>query len=127
MHNELGDLKLESGAVVVVDSATGLVWQQSGSSRLTLEEARKYIQKLNEQKFTGYSDWRLPTLEEAMSLTDPKKNEAGLHIDRIFDKTQKWIWTADKKTASLAWTVSFDFGGCRLNHVISVIFVRAVR
>ena len=127
VHNEFGELELESGAVVVVDSATGLVWQQSGSSRLTVEEVRKYVQGLRDKKYAGFSDWRLPTLEEAMSLVDPKKNEAGLHIDRIFDKTQTWIWTADKKTTSRAWLVSFFNGICNFNLVNVDSFVRAVR
>ena len=129
MHNEFGDLELESGAVVVVDSATGLVWQQSGSSGLTVEEARKYVQGLRDKKYAGFSDWRLPTLEEAMSLMEPKKNEAGLYIDPIFDKSQELIWTADSKGTSNGWLVYFGSGRCSLVNIDGYGYacVRAVR
>ncbi|MCH8874697.1 TIR domain-containing protein [candidate division KSB1 bacterium] len=68
----------------VADGATGLTWQRGGSeAALSFEQTQGYIGSLNDQRFAGFADWRLPTLEEAMSLMEPKKNEAGLHIDRI--------------------------------------------
>ncbi len=54
---------------LVIDRATELTWQRSGSSdAITYNEAKKYIHELNKQKFAGYNDWRFPTLDEAMSL-----------------------------------------------------------
>lgn len=115
-------------ANVVIDYKTSLMWQQSGSSNMTYEGAKKYIEQLNREQFAGYSDWRLPTLEEAMSLMEPKKNKDGLYIDAVFDKTQRWIWTADSYSASAAWVVDFYGGGCRYYHVgYADDVVRAVR
>lgn len=83
------------GGQVVVDKTTGLMWQQSGSPKsMVYDDAKKYIAQLNREKFAGYSDWRLPTLEEAMSLMEPQKKNADLYIDPVFDNTQRWIWTA---------------------------------
>jgi len=60
-----------SGAKLVIDHATGLMWQQGGSDGfMTFAAAQEYVQKLNREKFAGYSDWRLPTLAEAMSLME---------------------------------------------------------
>ena len=56
-----------SGKKLVIDHATGLMWQQGGSPKeMDYADAARYIRDLNNQKFAGYSDWRLPTLEEAM-------------------------------------------------------------
>ncbi|MCH8955995.1 DUF1566 domain-containing protein [candidate division KSB1 bacterium] len=122
------EFAVQMNGKVVYDAATGLSWQQSGSSNMTFKKAEAYIQKLNREDHGGYSDWRLPTLEEAMSLMEPKELNGDLHIDSKFDKTQRWIWTADKKSASRAWVVYFSNGDCSFN-VIDIFFVhvRAVR
>ena len=52
----------------------------------------EYIQKTNAETYGGYNDWRLPTLEEGMSLMEPgKKND--LYISAQLDKSQIRIWT----------------------------------
>lgn len=113
---------------LVIDHATGLMWQRGGSQeRLNFAEGQGYIELLNREKFAGYTDWRLPTLEEAMSLMEPKKNEHGLYIDPVFDKSQGWIWTADEKSAGGAWVVGFSIGFCYHIYVHTVTTVRAVR
>ncbi len=119
------DLK---GEKVIFDKASGLMWQQSGSeNEFNFNDAKAYIEKLNTTKFAGCNDWRLPTLEEAMSLMEPKKNKAGLYIDERFDSMQRWIWTADEYGGSARWCVSFNSGGCDRGQIVTVTFVRAVR
>jgi hypothetical protein len=116
----------QQGEKLVIDHATGLTWQQSGSpDTRTYAEAEKYIRELNDERFAGYSDWRLPTLEEAMSLMEPKKH-GEMYIDPIFDNTQRYIWTADKFSAGAAWYVIFLDGGC-YHSSLGSYFVRAVR
>ncbi|MBN1684403.1 MAG: DUF1566 domain-containing protein [Gammaproteobacteria bacterium] len=101
------------GKKVIFDEATGLMWQQCGSgNQLTFDEAVEYINKLNKKKFRGYKDWRLPTLEEAMSLMEPS-TMVGNSIDPLFDIKQKNIWTSDKEKAELSpWVVYFFKNGC---------------
>ncbi len=115
------------GDQVVLDQVSGLMWQQGGSNKyMEYEPAKKWIADLNQQSYAGYKDWRLPTLEEAMSLMEPKKKNGDLYIDPVFDKTQSWIWTADPIVGSAAaWVVSFDLGGCIPYYLF--IYVRAVR
>ena len=114
------------GTKIVIDHATSLTWQQSGSENsMTFANAEKYIRDLNGKQFAGHSDWRLPTLEEAMSLMAPKQ-QGKLYIDPVFDSKQSWIWTADKSSAGAAWFVNFSYGYC--DHFgISYYYVRAVR
>lgn len=114
------------GAALVIDHAAGLTWQQGGSDWMTFESAEAYIRQLNAKKFGGYNDWCLPTLEEAMSLMEPKKH-GDLHLDQVFDRTQRWIWTADKESAGRAWCVSFGDGYCYRYDVGGSVYVRAVR
>lgn len=83
---------------VVVDHLTGLMWQRSGSADIMIgERAEAYVDSLNKIGFAGYSDWRLPTAEEALSLVAwerPRSN--SLFIDPIFDREQPWIITATR-------------------------------
>jgi len=123
------ELSEKASKQVVIDHGTGLTWQQAGSSgALTFKKAHDYIRQLNQDNHAGYTDWRLPTLEEAMSLMEPRVNEHTLFINPFFDNPQDWIWTSDKYSASVAWYVNFNYGSCNHTHVNSIgVFVRAVR
>jgi hypothetical protein len=117
----------KEGAKLVIDHATGLMWQQAGSPNyVTYADAEKYIRDLNNKRFAGYNDWRLPTLEEAMSLMEPKEH-GELYLDPVFDRKQRWIWTADKSSASSAWCVGFYYGSCIHVVVLDSFSVRGVR
>jgi len=119
----------ESGDKVVIDHATGLMWQQGGAlNHMDYEDAKKWIAELNKKDFAGYYDWRLPTLEEAMSLMEREKRR-DLYIDPVFDSKQSWIWTSDfYKGGSRAWVVSFGDGGCGDYNFFNLgSYVRAVR
>jgi hypothetical protein len=114
--------------LTVKDEATGLIWEQSGSvTDMNYEDAKKHVVVMNNEAYAGYKDWRLPTLEEAMSLMETKKKHGDLYISELFDKTQRWIWTADKKDGSVAWVVDFIGGDCDYGRVGDGSHVRAVR
>ncbi|MCI0619320.1 DUF1566 domain-containing protein, partial [bacterium] len=122
----LNDFTLLNDGKIVLDHATALRWQQSGSEKkMSHEEAQAYVEQLNKTKWEGYNDWRLPTLEEAMSLIEPTKDKNDLYINPIFASEQRWIWTADKKSAEAAWVVHFGRGSCQDLHID--VYVRAVR
>ena len=116
------------GVKLVIDHTTGLTWQQSGSAKyMFYADAIRWIDELKKKKFAGYNDWRLPTLEEAMSLMETEEKNGGLYISEVFDQTQSWIWTADKKAGSVAWVVYFGYGDCNGSHVDLNYNGRAVR
>ena len=100
----------------VTDQATDLMWQKSGSARkLTWRNATAYLEKLNKEKFAGYSDWRFPTVEELASLLVFAKIN-GLYINSLFDNRQTQCWSTDSIPTDLtdayqeAWIVSFLSG-----------------
>ena len=104
------NLKAIKGDVVVVDNATGLMWHQGGSDDfIGWNEAKEWVRSLNGRGYAGHQDWRLPTVDEAVSLLESNKR-TDLYIDPIFSNKQKWIWTGDKKGSEAAWYVSFSFG-----------------
>lgn len=123
------EIKDWRGAKFVLDHATGLVWQQGGSENyMNLHEAEVYIQRFNLEKYGGYEDWRLPTLEEAMSLIESEMKNGEVYIDPVFDRKQRWIWTSDRESDWRAWFVSFGGGGCdRFGIGIIDGYLRAVR
>jgi len=115
------------GVKLVLDHATGLTWQQGGSeNRVPFNGAASHIQQLNAKNYGGYKDWRLPTLEEAMSLMEPKQH-GELYLDPVFERKQWWIWTADIESAGRAWHVFFANGVCSHDVFGVDFYVRAVR
>ncbi len=76
----------------ITDEATGLMWSKDDSQRpMTWQEAFAYVQNLNDEKYLGYSDWRLPNAKELHSIVDysrsPKKTGSAA-IDPIFNVTK---------------------------------------
>lgn len=123
------DVQYIKGNMIVIDSASGLMWQQGGSSeKMKYEQAKKWIEEINLEYYAGFQDWRLPTLEEAMSLMEQKNKNNDLYIETAFDSRQWGIWTSDLvKDQSRAWVVSFSLGGCHGNIFSNFNYVRAVR
>lgn len=122
--------KTIKGDKLVLDHASNLMRQRGGSSKdLTFEGAKKWIDKLKKEGYAGFHDWRLPTLEEAMSLIEPQKKKNDLYIDPIFDKTQRWIWTSDlvQGESRAAWIVGFYGGYCYWYYFLNLGYMRAVR
>ncbi len=111
---------------VVIDHATGLMWHQSGSSKnMSWKRAKKWVTGLNEKGYAGFSDWRLPTLEEAVSLLEPSEKNGNQFIDPVFDKTQSSIWTCDSNVSSAslkldrAWSVNFNYSLVSRNNIMT--------
>lgn len=121
--------ELQQNDKIVADHATGLSWHQADSQNyVSFADTEKFIRGLNDQNFTGYSDWRLPTLEEGMSLVEAQAFN-GLHIDPVFDGNHSWIWTADQYDYPVLWAIDFSNGGCAHDVIgfFSTVGVRAVR
>ena len=122
IHNY--EKKSIKGDNVVIDHATGLMWLQSGSKEyMQWIAAMEWVRNLNTRGYAGYSDWRLPTIEEAASLLEPVKKNA-LYIDPVFDKEQWGIWSGDKRGGS-TWSVYFSLGNVRWRYKNR--YVRPVR
>ncbi|MBF0204627.1 MAG: DUF1566 domain-containing protein, partial [Desulfamplus sp.] len=112
----------------ITDNATGLMWQQSGSNiNFPYAAALSYIDMLNNECFAGYSDWRIPTIAELLSLLEPEKANGYLHISSLFDNKQQWCWSSDKRTKSSGWYVFFYSGNVNWDFFDLDNYVRGVR
>ncbi|NIW78481.1 MAG: DUF1566 domain-containing protein, partial [Calditrichae bacterium] len=80
------EFRLYENGKVIIDESSGLYWQQSASAkRMTYKQAQHYIDYLNLIQFAGFDDWRLPTLEEAMTLVE-KTRQDEKKIAPLFDQ-----------------------------------------
>jgi serine/threonine-protein kinase len=123
------NLKTIGGDMVVVDSATGLMWHQSGSDdAMHWDDAKEWVEDLNSEGYAGYQDWRLPTVDEAVSLLESSKKNGNLYTAPVFSKKQQWILTGDKVDGSeAACYVYFNDGYVHWDSFIYSNFVRPVR
>jgi hypothetical protein len=117
-----------AGHPVIVDGRTKLMWQQTGSNRpYPFEEVSDYLQDLNNQSYAGHTDWRLPTLEEAMSLITPEVT-GDAHISPLFSwRDAPIMWTADGAGDNTYWAVYPHDGIGRPERSSFNAWVRAVR
>jgi serine/threonine protein kinase len=121
------DFEIHSNGTIT-DRATGLVWQQSGSEfPVTWPQARIYIETLNSSRFAAGSTWRLPTIDELTTLLTEFPHSEDYCIEPIFDRTQKSIWSCDRRSFTAAWYVSIDMGYVAWQDFTGYYHVRAVR
>ncbi|MCP5049894.1 MAG: protein kinase [bacterium] len=103
--------KSSSGSTVVIDRATGLMWYSGRLIKATgFRKADRWIRSLNRKKYGGYSDWRMPTLEEAASLLKKTANPEELHFPPVFPIRPKNAWTGDLLRLQTMWVVRFNSG-----------------
>jgi len=102
--------KRTADSQVVIDAKTSLMWQRGGIDITSVRTMQQRIDALNNQHFAGFSDWRLPTLEEAMSLLEPVENTKGIHLHPCFSKEQPFVFIAAQRKPGGYWFVDFKHG-----------------
>jgi hypothetical protein len=121
---------------VVVDATTGLMWQATGSYKYSSSGLVKaadvagYVGDLNGKKVAGYSDWRLPTLEELSSVIDTAKRDQSWSLLPGFDLGAPWyVLTSDKVKGddSVVWTIDVGAGDLQKYSSTDEYYVLLVR
>ena len=80
-----------------------------------LDGIGKYCELLNEKKFAGYDDWRLPSGEEAKSVfsftqSNADKDGAETHISDLFESGGGHnTWTYEEKPDYQQYAQKFSF------------------
>lgn len=105
---EIEDASVRYGAWVLFpnrtakDSDTGKTWMSvdfriiEKRAPKNWEEANEWVAKMNEKEFGGFSDWRLPTLEEYKTTYDPN------HSKKAFDNREDY---------KVGYPLAFEDGG----------------
>lgn len=99
-----------SNAKIIIDQRTSLMWQRHGLDINSIRAMGRSIEALNKGAFGGFSDWRLPTVEEALSLMETKKNEKDLFLNPCFSKEQPFIFVAAQRKPGGYWFVDYKQG-----------------
>lgn len=117
---------LEIEAETMTDHATGLVWQLRGTPfPLSFSEALAYAEKLNSREFQGFRHWRLPTVNELLSVLPDAAGKA-LFAHKPASQAVKWLWSCDRHGHHESWYVNMDMGFAGVQDITCRNHVRAV-
>jgi hypothetical protein len=107
---------------IITDKNTGNVWLRcpvgmkweggscgGNSLSYTWSEAVVVIDELNAQKVAGRSDWRLPKIDELMSIVEPRCFKPAIDLDVFPFSPESGFWTdtAVEGVQPRAWVVHF--------------------
>jgi len=96
----------EVAAVAWTDPATGLMWaKETNDTSVDWQQATDYCRK---RQLAGHSDWRLPTIDELLTLGGQTTNS---HTVFSYDNISQYLWSSSPGNASgKAWTMNFGYG-----------------
>jgi hypothetical protein len=110
--NAIGDNQPDDAPIwdAVVDTTTGLIWQTAESKAMTWKKALAFPKTLT---VCGFTDWRLPTRMELLSLVDLTKYSPAIDTSYFQNCQSDWYWSSDPLASSpggYAWYVYFSYG-----------------
>ena len=102
------DRFVDHGDGTVADTKTGLMWAaKDNGSPINWPNAISYCQNYSGG---GHTDWRMPTLDELVSLYDPKtKNKSGYHVNKLIDTSAQSCWATETRGFKAA-RFNFTYG-----------------
>jgi hypothetical protein len=104
------------------DSGTELMWQNA--SYHTAKRWKASLLYCQDTEYAGFSNWRLPSVEELKKLYTKKEN---LKISNADNYSIYWSSTPYKPPSSSVWVVFFSGGDPAYYNVLEKSYVRCVR
>lgn len=113
---------------IVTDNVTGLMWQDDNDAKTIRKNHVDAIVYCESLGLGGFNNWRLPSIEELVYLTD--KGKINPAIDSKFENVISdlyWSSTTSASSTSYAWVVVFNDGDGNNGAKSSSRCVRCVR
>jgi hypothetical protein len=123
-------LQLPDGAaswVAVKDTRLDLWWSVAETESMLQPKACEAAAALT---IAGFTDWRLPTVDELFALADRARHTPAIDVALFPNCKPGWYWTSTRAAyspAMCAWVVFFGDGGATFGDQGNLGFVRAVR
>ena len=113
---------------VVIDGKSSLMWQDNGeviTVKKDWQGARDHCQNLS---FSGYSDWRLPDINELHSITDDTRVNPAIRSG-FENVVSDCYWSSSRHVyvSNYAWYVCFSYGSGSSGSKNANGYVRCVR
>ncbi len=109
---------IDNGDGTVTDTNTDLMWTKDANLKVTCVLWQQAIDYANNLNLYGYTDWRLPTVNELISLIDYTKYSPALPAGHPFINMQPdfyWSSTTYALYSVIMWIVSVWNGNVELN------------
>jgi len=106
---------------LVTDILTDLVWARRANvtkQAVTWDQALLAIRGLNQDRFGGIGNWRLPNINELESLVDSRSHSPALSADHPFEELQEGYWSSTTSffETDWAWVLYLHKGACGVGH-----------
>lgn len=96
----------------ITDTKNKLMWMKDANSAKKMilhEDTKQIIQKLNTEKFAGYSDWHLPSRQELLMLVNQSQRAPALPKGQPFENVQRCYFSSTAET-KVAYVLDFKTG-----------------
>ncbi len=112
----------------LADRSCNLQWQASGSPYpVRWDEIPGYLEQLNAALPEDSAPWRLPTADELFCLVAAASDDADFCGASPFDKRQRILWSADRRTYTATWCLNSALGFLDWRDTTCRCWIRAVR
>jgi serine/threonine-protein kinase len=111
----------------ILDETTALIWVRAPSDYpLDRPTADDFIATLNDIRFKGITAWRLPTVNELLSLVSDPALPVSSGDDNPFPANGDWFWSCDRRSPKTSWYVNTRLGYTGWQNNSCLYHVRAV-
>lgn len=123
------DCDANASTDIVTDNLTGLMWTRDGNLPNTTYQWTPAVNFANELELCGYTDWRLPNVNELESLVSIAENQIATWLNGYaFTNVQRmdyWSSTTHAHYTGWGWSVNLDDGNNGVEYNAKGTYYRA--